>query len=195
MFVCLHETQHSAEGDTGQCPCISLGSRATRVLRDLSPNLGSCPLSCRGGTSGRGVVGETCPAEAAVSQTHPGLVSRLAGARGVAAFPGPAWASLHSSPAERLGLGEPGVSSLSQPRLLPSRHLSQLSAQALLGTHLAAAWNGVWEVLALHVLALLGEVQSAGAPVPTVARTIACVGGQSSASASPFCFCSWRAGV
>lgn len=119
VFVCLHETQHSAEGDTGQCPCISLGSRAAWVLRDLSPNLGSCPLSCRGGTSGRGVVGETCPAEAAVSQTHPGLVSELAGDRGVAAFPGPAWASLHSSPAERLGLAEPGVSCLSQPRLRP----------------------------------------------------------------------------
>lgn len=72
----------------------------------------------------------------------------------MAAFPGPAWASLHSSsPAERLGLAEPGVSCLSQPRLPPAPHLSQLSAQALLGTLLAAAWNGVWEVLALHVLA------------------------------------------
>lgn len=63
----------------------------------------------------------------------------------MAAFPGPAWASLLPPPAERLGLAEPGVLCLSQPCLplprLPALHLSQLSAQALLGTHLAAAWN------------------------------------------------------
>lgn len=45
----------------------------------------------------------------------------------MAAFPGPAWASLHSSPAERLGLAEPGVLCLSQSRLPPAPEPAQCS--------------------------------------------------------------------
>lgn len=107
----------------------------------------------------------------------------------MAAFPGPAWASLHSSPGERLGLAEPGVLCLSQPRLPPAPEPAQRSG-FVRDSPGSCLELGVGTACLAYALAGWG----AGAPVPTVARTVA-EGGKISVPAHPLCLCSWRPGV